>query len=86
MLRFAVILALLFLALGVLRLLRVFAVSLFAAPRRRESEGEEASAELVRDPVCGTWVDRRLALTVSRAGKDVPVCSEKCRVRLLEAG
>ena len=40
---------------------------------------------MVRDPVCGTWIDRRLALAGMRAGRSVPVCSEKCR-RALEAG
>lgn len=86
MLRVAVFLALLFLALGVLRLLRVFAASLLGSPRRPGRSEEKRGGELVRDPVCGTWVDQRLALTVSRGGKPVPVCSEKCRSRLLEAG
>ena len=39
---------------------------------------------MVRDPVCGTWIDRRLALPAQRGGEAVAVCSEKCR-RALEA-
>ena len=40
---------------------------------------------MVRDPVCGTWIDRRLALpVVRRGGETLSVCSETCR-RSLEA-
>jgi len=84
MLRFAVVLVLVFLALAALRLLRVFAASLFggAGPRAGVRRGER-EGEMVRDPMCGTWIDRRLALTVRRGENAVSVCSEKCR-RLLE--
>ncbi len=39
---------------------------------------------MIRDPVCGTWIDRRLALPVRRGGETLAVCSETCR-RSLEA-
>jgi len=40
---------------------------------------------MVRDPVCGTWLDRRLAVAARRGAETVSVCSENCR-RRLEAG
>jgi hypothetical protein len=83
--RFAIYLALVFLALGVLRVARLLLDA--GAGRRRPSRPSPSrvESEMVRDPVCGTWIDRRLALAGMRAGRSVPVCSEKCR-RALEAG
>jgi hypothetical protein len=80
--RFAIYLVLFFLALGVLRVARLL---LDAGPGRRRPSPPQVESEMVRDPVCGTWIDRRLALAGIRAGRSVPVCSEKCR-RALEAG
>jgi YHS domain-containing protein len=37
---------------------------------------------MVRDPVCGTWIDRGLAVLVRRGAETVPVCSDECRRRL----
>ena len=37
---------------------------------------------MVRDPVCGTWIDRRLALAARNGEEWIPVCSEQCRQRL----
>ena len=45
----------------------------------------DPQAEMIRDPVCGTWIDRRLAVFGRRGGEMVPVCSDTCR-RTLEAG
>jgi hypothetical protein len=81
--RLALLLFLVFAALLVLRLLRVLIETLRrgrpnagSAPRGLEG------GEMVRDPVCGTWIDRRLALAARRGGEWVPVCSEECRARL----
>jgi hypothetical protein len=77
--RFAVLVAAVFLFLGLVRLARPS----FERWRSKLS-ARSPEAELVRDPVCGTWIDRRIALSGRRGGEAVPVCSEKCR-RLLEA-
>ena len=82
MIRFALYLVLFFLALAVLRVARLL---LSAGAGRRRPSRRSVESEMVRDPVCGTWIDRRLALAGSRGGRSVPVCSEKCR-RALEAG
>ena len=52
------------------------------APR---GAGGAPQAEMIRDPVCGTWIDRRLAVFGRRGNETVPVCSDGCR-RRLEAG
>ncbi len=75
----------LFAVLVVLRGLRIF----FEAVRRSGNLGRRASSppregDMVRDPVCGTWIDRRLALPARRGDETIPVCSESCR-RSLEA-
>jgi YHS domain-containing protein len=80
--RFALALALVFLFLGLLRVARF----LLAAPRAaRRSSRHAVESEMVRDPVCGTWIDRRLAVSGRRGGEAVAVCSEKC-LRALESG
>ncbi len=85
MLRFALLLALVFLALGALRILRLLLASFLRHGALRRGTRREVPGEMVRDPVCGTWIDRRLALSGRRGGITVPVCSEECR-KLLEAG
>jgi hypothetical protein len=79
--RFALYLVLFFFLLAVLRVARL----LMNAGSMRKGSSRRVESEMVRDPVCGTWIDRRLALSGTRAGQPVPVCSEKCR-RALEAG
>ncbi len=74
----------LFALLTVLRGLRIF----FEAVRRRGAPGPSRppvrEGDMVRDPICGTWIDRRLALPARRDGETISVCSETCR-RSLEA-
>jgi hypothetical protein len=80
--RFALALTLVFLILGLLRVARI----LLSAPRAaRRSSRQAVESEMVRDPVCGTWIDRRLAVSGRRGGEAVAVCSEKC-LRALESG
>lgn len=81
MIRFAFALALLFLLLGLLRVVRF----LLAPPRvAGRSNRRAVESEMVRDPVCGTWIDRRLSVSGRRSGEVVAVCSEKC-LRALES-
>ena len=77
----------LFALLVVLRGLRIF----FEAVRRSGMLGRRASpppseSDMVRDPVCGTWIDRRLALPARRGVETIQVCSEECRHQLEAAG
>jgi hypothetical protein len=76
----------LFAFLLVLRGFRLF----FEAFRRSAGIGRRETprareADMIRDPVCGTWIDRQLAVPARRGGETVAVCSETCR-RAIEAG
>lgn len=81
MARIALFLFALFAFLLVMRALRLF----FAARSAPPGSGTPVQGEMVRDPVCGTWVDRRIALAVRRGDEWFPVCSEKCRRELESA-
>ena len=74
MIRVAIFLVVLFLVLFVARVLRLWLGSVLRGRRTRALEGE-----MVRDPVCGVWIDRRLAMEAGARGATVPVCSEACR-------
>ena len=80
MIRFAALVAVAFLFLGLVRMAR----PAFEKWRSKKFAARSVEAELVRDPVCGTWIDRRIALCGRSGGEAVPVCSETCR-RLLES-
>lgn len=84
MLRLVLLVFAVFLFLTVVRGLRIFWAAFLRTPReptsaRRNMPQDE---EMVRDPVCGTWVDRRLALSGKRGSVAVAVCSEACRKSL----
>lgn len=81
MIRFALVVVAVFVFLGILKVLRLFLAG--AAPGKRRAVAPEG--EMIRDPVCGTWIDRRLAVFGRRGDETVPVCSDNCR-RRLEAG
>ena len=48
------------------------------APPQRRNENAHA-VKLVRDPVCGTHVPPRAALSLTSAGSTHYFCSERCR-------
>jgi hypothetical protein len=83
--RLILVLFTLFLLLVVLRGLRIFFTAVFRSGVAGRSAGRPEAREevMVRDPVCGVWIDRRLALSARRGSEIVPVCSEKC-LRMLE--
>jgi YHS domain-containing protein len=78
--RLILLLFALFLLLVVLRGLRIFFAAVFRSGAAGRGAGQPGSHEevMVRDPVCGVWIDRRLALSARRGGETIPVCSEKC--------
>jgi hypothetical protein len=84
LLRAAVLLLLIAVVLLVLRTLRILSAALF--PRTSRRARPAAEGEMVRDPVCGTWIDRRLALAGRRGAEWIPVCSEECRGQLEAQG
>jgi hypothetical protein len=78
--RLALLIFLVLAVLLILRLLRLFA-SRFGSRPGTDERPDAIEGEMVRDPVCGTWIDRRLALAARSSGEWVPVCSEKCKAR-----
>ena len=82
--RLVLYLFVLFLFLTVLRGLRIFFAAVFRSQGRPDGarQGGTREAEMVRDPVCGTWIDRGIAVLVRKGAETVPVCSEECRRRL----
>jgi hypothetical protein len=72
-----------FFFLTVLRGFRIFFRAVFPKNEMpRPGPRTALEGEMVRDPVCGTWLDRRLAVAARRGAETVPVCSESCRRRL----
>jgi YHS domain-containing protein len=50
------------------------------SPRRQAPTAPHTiQGSMVRDPVCGTYVDQTLALKVRENGGDVYFCSDACR-------
>jgi YHS domain-containing protein len=47
--------------------------------RKRTGPGASAAVKLVRDPVCGTYVTPRNALSTTAGGTTHYFCSEDCR-------
>jgi len=65
-----------------------FLRSLGGAPKRTAPRAGSNDLEnyMVKDPVCGMYMDSRLALRVER-GKDISYfCSEACMKEYLESG
>ena len=89
MARLVLALFVLLLLLTVLRGLRIF-LRAFLNDTSRPTGGNRVpavrEAEMVRDPVCGTWIDRSIAVSGRQGGQVVPVCSEECRRALERAG
>jgi YHS domain-containing protein len=67
--------------LGVLWLLRrilgIFLVKSAQTTRPRERKSD--STDTVKDPVCGMYMDPRLALRLQHKDSEVFFCSEACR-------
>lgn len=61
------------------RALRDFIRSILPPPNRPDSGTREIRGLMMKDPVCGTYVDVAAALTGSREGKNYFFCSEECR-------
>ena len=61
------------------RLVWMFVTGLVEGAARRPQVAPRESVPLVRDPVCGTFIDRARALTTRRKGEMHYFCSENCR-------
>jgi YHS domain-containing protein len=76
---FSILIRILLLVLG-LYLLRRFLATLMGAPKPRpERDIHNPAKNMVKDPVCGMYLDTRLAIQVSNKEGMVYFCSEECR-------
>ena len=49
----------------------------------RPAQGKSVSTDTVRDPVCGMYMDPRLALKIEKGQGTFFFCSEECREKFL---
>ena len=50
----------------------------FSSGRSKAAGNEEAGEEMVQDPVCGCYLPKSQALSLSSKGKRIYFCSEGC--------
>jgi hypothetical protein len=69
---------------------RVIAAFLPPSAQRRQTTGggraRTIRGEMVKDPHCGMYVARDLALTFKTREGELSFCSEKCRAEYLQKG
>ena len=59
--------------------LKVFLRSLFRPGAVKGASNREVRGTMMKDPVCGTYVDITVAVKEKKGGADVYFCSEDCR-------
>jgi uncharacterized protein len=68
----------------VLWLLRVVLAKVFGDSRRRAPKaGEKPSSNMVKDPICGMYMDSRLAIRLENSKEAHYFCSEECKNKYL---
>ncbi|HSW38240.1 MAG TPA: transcriptional regulator [Acidobacteriota bacterium] len=74
----------LLLILGIIWLIRRL-LATFLSPKKQGQCGGTATAgtHMVKDPVCGMYMDSRLAIRHAGKGKEIYFCSEECRKKFL---
>lgn len=79
----AIVARILLLAL-VVWLIRSVLISIqgFGKPRSKKPPAQETSI-MVKDPVCGMYMDSKLAIRIERRDKPVYFCSESCKSKYL---
>ncbi len=81
MARLVLVLILVFLALAVLRALRAV-LAAWMRGGRPTARPLPKEGQMARDPICGVWFDRSLAVAGRLGDERIEVCSEACRRRL----
>ena len=57
-------------------------IAVFAKPSNKASKSNNvapASGQMVKDPVCGMYMDPRLAIKLEQRNEVVHFCSEECK-------
>jgi uncharacterized protein len=76
----------LFIVVFILWLLRVVLARVFrTSARQNESDKESALASnnMVKDPICGMYMDSRLAIRLEKRKETLFFCSEECKSKYL---
>jgi YHS domain-containing protein len=70
---------------GVIWLLRQFMALFMGASKKARSKDNSAGAanHMVKDPICGMYMDSRLAVRLQSGKETVYFCSEECRDKFL---
>jgi len=50
----------------------------FSPPKRKAAGPREDSEEMIQDPVCGCYIPKSQAFTLSHRGKNLYFCSQVC--------
>ena len=85
-LRVAVVFLLVLSALSFLR--KAFSSEKGRSTPRSPSSGPNRSraGKLVKDPICGTYITPKGAISASRAGETFHFCSDECREKFVATG
>ncbi len=69
----------------ILVLLRYFMVALKGSSKKAGSKGNSARSanQMVKDPVCGMYMDSRLAVRLEESEKAFYFCSEECKKKYI---
>ncbi len=73
--------------ISIIYLVRRFFAGVFRNPKKSASENNGAdnlSTQMVKDPVCGMYMDSRLAVRLENTNGTFYFCSEKCKTKFLD--
>lgn len=82
MLSFIIRILLLALAIYLIRRLMTVFLGKAARPGARNTP-KRAANHMVKDPVCGMYLDSRLAVRLDKSGDVIYFCSEECKEKFL---
>ena len=69
----------------ILWLLRRLLARILGTPRRSQQSGSQAvSNYMVKDPVCGMYMDSRLAVQLEDRKESLYFCSEECKNKYID--
>jgi len=68
---------------GILWLIRQIVVSFRGGGKPQKRTEPEAGNVMVKDPVCGMYMDARLAVRLEKRGETLYFCSEECKTKFL---
>jgi YHS domain-containing protein len=82
----SILIRLFFIVVLVLWMLRRPLAKLFGTSRPNQASGDSAAGtnSMVKDPVCGMYMDSRLAVRMEKRKETLYFCSEECKGKYVE--